>query len=181
MRARGHCTRRAGCCHPSARPNGTLAIAGRWIAVGPTSRTLPLVYVDDVVDALLLAGHEDAATGKVFNIVDPDLVTQRQYLGACQRKFGSELRLRRSPAWLFLLLASGVELLGAALRRPVPLTRYRVRSLRPLENFDLTAASEVLRWQPRIGVQRGMATTFGEATHAPADQMPDGATSNLRG
>ena len=162
-------------------PNGTLAIAGRWIAVGPSSRTLPLVYVDDVVDALLLAGHEDAVTGKVFNIVDPDPVTQRQYLEACRRKFGRELRLLRSPAWLFLLLACGVELLGAALRRPVPLTRYRVRSLRPLENFDLTAASEVLRWQPRVGVQRGMAVTFGEATQAPADQIPDGATSNLRG
>jgi nucleoside-diphosphate-sugar epimerase len=38
-------------------PNGTLAIAGRWIAVGSASQTLPLVYVDDVVDALLLAAN----------------------------------------------------------------------------------------------------------------------------
>src|SRR5690606_39319226 len=34
-------------------PNGTIALAGRWIAVGPGAQTLPLVYLDDVVDALL--------------------------------------------------------------------------------------------------------------------------------
>ena len=48
-----------------------------------------------------------------------------------------------------MLLATAVELLGAVLRRPVPLTRYRVRSLRPLENFDLTAAQTVLGWHYR--------------------------------
>ncbi|MEO7679931.1 MAG: NAD-dependent epimerase/dehydratase family protein, partial [Sphingomonas sp.] len=52
-------------------PNGTLAIAGRWIAVGAPSQSLPLVYVDDVVDALLLASSEPAAVGRIFNVVDP--------------------------------------------------------------------------------------------------------------
>lgn len=149
-------------------PNGTLSLAGRWIAVGPTSRTLPLVHVDDVVDAVLLAAGNDMAVGKIFNIVDPQPVTQKQYLAACRRKLGDGLRLLHLPAWSFLLLAACVELLGAVLRRPVPLTRYRVRSLRPLENFDLTAAKDVLGWQPRLGVERGMVATFG----------PEGATAH---
>src|SRR6185312_13655773 len=55
-------------------PNGTLALAGRWIAGGPAQQTLPLVYVDDVVDALLLAAHAPAATGRIFNLVDPQVV-----------------------------------------------------------------------------------------------------------
>ncbi|HEY1140703.1 MAG TPA: NAD-dependent epimerase/dehydratase family protein [Lysobacter sp.] len=160
-------------------PNGTLSIAGRWIAVGPTSRTLPLVHVDDVVDAVLLAGSSDAAVGKVFNIVDPQPVTQEQYLAACRRKLGDGLRLLRVPTWSFMLLATAVELLGAVLRRPVPLTRYRVRSLRPLENFDLTAALTVLGWQPRVGVERGMAATFGlETTEHPS--LVEGHTGDIR-
>ena len=160
-------------------PNGTLSLAGRWIAVGPTLRTLPLVYVDDAVDAVLLAGTSDAAVGEVFNIVDPRPVTQEQYLAACRRKLGDGLRLLRVPTWTFMLLATAVELLGAVLRRPVPLTRYRVRSLRPLENFDLTAAQTVLGWQPRVGVGRGMAATFGMET---SEQSPlaDGHAGNVR-
>src|SRR5690606_32426994 len=68
----------------------------------------------------------------------------------------------RVPAAAMLALAAGMELLGWLLRRPVPLTRYRVRSLRPLCNFDLGAAAR-LGWSPGIGSTLGMALTFGDA------------------
>ena len=141
-------------------PNGTLAIAGRWIAVGPASQTLPLVYVDDVVDALLLAADAPAATGQIINLVDPQTITQGDYLQRVKHKLGSELRLVRLPTGIFMLLASGVELLGKLLGRSVPLTRYRVRSLRPLANFDISAARTKLGWEPRTGLRRGLDTMF---------------------
>ena len=53
-----------------------------------------------------------------------------------------------------------MELLGKALKRSVPLTRYRVHSLRPLANFDLTAATHDLGWKPAIGVREGLSRTF---------------------
>src|SRR5690606_3185036 len=56
-------------------PNGTIALAGRWIAVGPRTQTLPLVYLDDVVDALLLAVEAPEAVGKVLHVVDPQAVS----------------------------------------------------------------------------------------------------------
>jgi len=156
-------------------PNGTLAIAGRWIAVGPPEQTLPLVYLDDVVDALLLAAESDAALGQVVNVVDPETTTQQEYLDRCRSKLGPELRLMRVKTGVFMALARGVELLGKALHRDVPLTRYRVRSLRPLANFDLTAARTRLGWQPRVGLRRGLDATFGPAQPAPA-QSGDGVS-----
>jgi predicted dehydrogenase/nucleoside-diphosphate-sugar epimerase len=154
-------------------PNGTLAIAGRWIAVGPASQTLPLVYVDDVVDALLLAADTAAATGQIINLVDPTTITQGEYLERVKRKLGSELRLVRLPTGVFMLLACGVELLGKLLRRNVPLTRYRVRSLRPLANFDISAARTKLGWEPRVGLRRGLDTMFATAPVA-ATTVPQG-------
>jgi predicted dehydrogenase/nucleoside-diphosphate-sugar epimerase len=142
-------------------PNGTLALAGRWVAVGDTTQTLPIVYVDDIVDALLLAAEALDAVGHVFNIVDPATVTQADYLERAQRKFGSDLRIVRVPVGLFMALGFGVETLGRLLKREVPLTRYRVRSLRPLANFDLTAARERLGWSPRVGALQGLERTFG--------------------
>lgn len=143
-------------------PNGTLALAGRWVAVGAATQTLPLVYVDDVVDALLLAATAPGIEGQVFNIVDPQPVTQDDYLDRAKSKLGEELKVVRVPTGVFMALARGVELLGTVLRRDVPLTRYRVRSLRPLANFDIAAAQSRLGWSPRVGVVRGLEQTFGD-------------------
>lgn len=142
-------------------PNGTLALAGRWIAVGEGEQTIPLVYLDDVVDALLLAAEAPQAIGHIYNVVDPQRVTQQDYLTRVQRKLGAELRLMRVPVKVFMALGFGVETLGKLLRREVPLTRYRVRSLRPLANFDTTAARDGLGWTPRVGAERGLDLTFG--------------------
>jgi len=142
-------------------PNGTLAIAGRWIAVGSATQTLPLVYVDDVVDALLLAAQAPAAQGQVIHVVDPVSVTQGEYLARVQGKRGAGLKLMRWPTGVLWVLAVGVESLGKLLRRNVPLTRYRVKSLRPLANFDQRVAKDVLGWEPRVGLRRGMDVMFG--------------------
>ncbi|MEO5558590.1 MAG: NAD-dependent epimerase/dehydratase family protein [Dokdonella sp.] len=147
-------------------PNGTLAIAGRWIAVGEPDQTLPLVYLDDVVDALLLAADSEKALGQTINVVDPIAITQQVYLDRAKQKLGAELRLSRVPTGFFMFVARGVELLGTLLKRDVPLTRYRVRSLRPLSNFDTSAARSLLNWQPRVGVRRGLDLTFGPAAAA---------------
>jgi predicted dehydrogenase/nucleoside-diphosphate-sugar epimerase len=142
-------------------PNGVIGLAGRWVAVGSGEVSLPLVYRDDVVDALLLAATRDEALGGTFNVVDPESCTQAQYLARVQRRLGPSLKILRVPQVVFMALAVGVELLGKVLKREVPLTRYRVRSLRPLSNFDLTAARTRLGWAPRIGLKRGLDITFG--------------------
>jgi nucleoside-diphosphate-sugar epimerase len=143
-------------------PNGTIALAGRWIAIGNGSQALPLVYRDDIVDALLLAGEAPQALGRIFNLVDTDSVDRSTYLRRCKAKLGASLKLMWMPEWVFMCLAIGVELLGKVLKRDVPLTRYRVRSLRPLTNFDTRAAREVLGWTPRVGVKKGLDITFGD-------------------
>lgn len=142
-------------------PNGVIGLAGRWVAVGSGAQRLPLVYIDDVVDALVQAETAEGARGRVFNIVDTSSITQEDYLLRAQAKLGSELKRLRVPTWMFMGLGWGVELLGKVLKRDVPLTRYRVRSLRPLANFDTSAAREQLGWTPRVGVEQGLKTTFG--------------------
>jgi len=158
-------------------PNGTIALAGRWIAVGEPTQTLPLVYLDDVVDALLLAADAAPALGQTINVVDPATITQGAYLERAKAKLGDELRVSRVSTGFFMFVARGVELLGKLLKRDVPLTRYRVRSLRPLANFDLGAARNLLGWEPRVGLARGLERTFGAAPAAPA---PPGAPTQAQ-
>jgi nucleoside-diphosphate-sugar epimerase len=72
----------------------------------------------------------------------------------------------RMPVWMLMALASMVELLGKILKRGVPLSRYRIRSLQPLYPFDLTAAATLLNWRPRVGASEGLNRTFPQSKHA---------------
>ena len=140
-------------------PNGVIGLAGRWIVAGNGTRMLPLVYRDDVVDALLLAERSERAWGQVVNVVDPAAITQNDYLQWAGRT--QTLRVLRWPVWVLWILAFKIELLGKMLKRDVPLTRYKIRSLKPLWPFDVAKARDVLGWSPRVGTLDGLKRTFG--------------------
>jgi len=140
-------------------PSGTIGLGGRWVIVGSGNLPLPLVYVDDVVDALLLAEHA-GAPGEIFQLVDQETVTQKEYAAAAKTKLGSALRVQFMPKLVLMTLAVGVEILEKLLKRPLPLSRYRVRSLRPLWPCDGSAAEKRLGWKPRVGVREGLRRTY---------------------
>ncbi len=140
-------------------PNGVIGIAGRWIVAGKGEHHLPLVYRDDVVDALLASERSPDALGQVVNVVDPATVTQNDYLTYARRT--QPLRIVRLPVWVLMILAFKIEILGKLLKRDVPLSRYKIRSLKPLGPFDVSRARDVLGWSPRVGTHEGLRRTFG--------------------
>jgi 2-alkyl-3-oxoalkanoate reductase len=142
-------------------PSGTIGLAGRWLVVGPGKHHVPFVYVDNVVDAMLLASGENVANGSVFQLVDPEPIRQNEYVDYVRRS-GHPVKAMNVPAWLLSLASVGVELLGKLLKRPVPLTPYRVKSIAPLWPCDCSAAYTKLGWKPAVGLKEGLARTFGE-------------------
>ena len=148
-------------------PYGTISLAGRWVVIGPGNIPLPLVYVDDVVDALLLAAHRDGVCGKTFQLVDSKRLTQQQYIDHCREHLGEKIRVVYVPRPVFYVAGVGTGALGRLLGRSVPLTRYRVSSIRGIETFDCSAAQALLGWTPRIGVTRGMQLMFTPIMPAP--------------
>src|SRR5262249_47724341 len=121
-------------------PSGVIGIAGCWIVAGLGSRRLPLVYRDDVVDALIQAAARPEALGQVINLVDTTTsVDQNEYLRHYRIASGRK-RVVRAPAPLLMMAASMVELLAKLLKRELPLSRYKVKSLKPLTPFDVSKA-----------------------------------------
>jgi 2-alkyl-3-oxoalkanoate reductase len=141
-------------------PTGAIGLAGRWIVAGRGDLPLGLAYVDDVADALLLAEERLEAVGHVIQVVDPAAITQNEYIAIAERSLPDSIKSMHAPQWLLLLAAVGVEALGAILKRAVPLTRYRVKSLRPLSPFDVSRASTLLGWSPKTGVRKGLEITY---------------------
>src|SRR3546814_15706798 len=78
-------------------PNGVVSLTGRWVAVGTGSRTLPLVYVDDVVDAVLLAAEDGPANGGTFHIVATDHITHQHYPRLAAKHLVGDAQINRVP------------------------------------------------------------------------------------
>jgi nucleoside-diphosphate-sugar epimerase len=57
---------------------------GIYLHLGGSNR-IPFTYVDNCADAITLAGLKTGADGEVFNVVDDDLPTSRQFLRLYKR------------------------------------------------------------------------------------------------
>jgi len=139
-------------------PYGTIALAGRWIVIGSGSLRCPLVFVEDVVDGLLAAATRADICGSIFHLVDATAVTQDEYIDVCRQALRRPPRVAHAPAWLLYTAGAALEVVGRLVRRGVPLSRYRVRSIRELQ-FDCSAARTKLGWTPAVGVRNGLNTS----------------------
>ncbi len=150
-------------------PYGTISLGNRWVVMGRGNALVPLVYVEDVVDSMICAAERAGVAGSVYQIVDDEVISQTQFLRLCCQKL-KDVKVTYAPMALLYAAATGLELLGRILRRPVPLTYYRLRSLKSGLRFDCTAAYGALGWRPRVGVQEGLRRTFLETQ--PAAEIP---------
>ncbi len=139
---------------------------GRLLILGSGRTELPLVYVDDVVDALCQAAEREVFDGSTFHLVDPEKLTQNDVVAQFLHNTKQQLAVWRLPRPMVYVLALGVSTLADLLRMSAPMSVYRVQSALARSTFDCRAATERLNWRPRVGVRAGLAATF-----RPPDQF----------
>jgi predicted dehydrogenase len=123
---------------------------------GAGTHALPLVLVQDVVDALILALDRPDIEGRTFLLTDPAGVSARDYLRAVEEGSGTRLRVSPTPIWQFYLwdaLKEGVKHLIRHPRRRRPSYRdWASRAHRA--RYDSSATIEALGWRPAGGRER---------------------------
>jgi predicted dehydrogenase/nucleoside-diphosphate-sugar epimerase len=127
--------------------------AGRFVMLGDGEMPLPLVYIEDVVDALLLAAKSNLSHGEVIQVVDPEPWTQNQVLAEVH---GTSVKVVRIPRVAVFAMGGASEVMLGLLGKKSPLSRYRLKSALALRRFDGHRAEELLGWKPRIGVREGI-------------------------
>jgi nucleoside-diphosphate-sugar epimerase len=145
---------------PLMTPDVGHVVGSKIIVLGDGKLVPPLVYVEDVIDAILLAANANVFDGSIFNLVDEEQISQEQIIHEYLRASGQTKRIVHVPRWFLHTAALGLEMLGKAIKRPVPLTRYRLNSSFAPLACDCTAARQKLGWQPRVGVRAGIAETL---------------------
>jgi len=140
---------------PVAALCNALAV-GRWmVLLGAGNTPLPLVHVEDVVDALLLVGQAPAIrSGAIYHVVDPEPISQAAL--AWRLASANGLRVIRLPNAVVNPMALALEGVAALTGQGVPLTRYRLRSSQAALRFDCSKVRAELGWAPRVGLRAGM-------------------------
>src|SRR5439155_23389235 len=133
--------------------NGAIArnAGGRWLVLGDGKLELPLVYIDDVVDAITRAIDKKLVGGEVIQIIDPEHLTQDDVLGLA----GGARPIVRVPRQIVFALGKLSEYPLGALGRQSPVAVYRLRSAMARLRYESDRASVLLGWQPKVGVREG--------------------------
>jgi len=147
-------------------------VGGRWLVLGDGRLPLPLVYLDDVVDALVTALDGPLRGGEVIQLVDPVRLTQEDVLA----RAAPGAAVLRAPRALVFAAGRLSEPVFGALKRRSPVAAYRLRSALARVEFASDRARRLLGWGPRVGVLEGIR----RVTEPAAPEAPLAAAEALR-
>jgi nucleoside-diphosphate-sugar epimerase len=137
-------------CPPAHWGVGMFQSESRVQFWGDGSNKLPLVLVDDVASALVLALGRTDVSGKTFLLTDAPLLSGQEYVDIVSKATGTALRAEPTPIWKFFVVDAFKEAAKNLIKHPnrkVPSYRdWDSRSHRA--QYDNTKTKEVLGWQP---------------------------------
>ena len=134
-----------------------MAGAKRTLWPGPGTARYHLLYIDDLVDAFLLAASEDAAVGESFLIGGPQTPSLNDLLTAIAKSLGKQqARLLRVPVWPFMVLGGVCERVCIPLGISPPIYRRRVEFFVKDKAFSIQKARDCLGFDPKFDMNEGL-------------------------
>jgi acetylornithine/succinyldiaminopimelate/putrescine aminotransferase/nucleoside-diphosphate-sugar epimerase len=137
----------------------------QMLLVGGGRAVAGLCYVDNLIDAAVLALRHEAAPGHAFNVSDGLDVTWRQFTDGLAEGLGCAKVRWSVPYWaasgVGFSLEHGYRLLRrtTGLSTPPLLSRQAVQVLGRNQDFSNRSARETLGWQPRVDYSTGLRET----------------------
>jgi nucleoside-diphosphate-sugar epimerase/predicted dehydrogenase len=145
-----------------------------FVILGDGTRELPLVYVEDVVNAIVLAAENSKFDGSVFHIVDRTHITQNQLVRDYILKNAKNTKVKHVPVAVLYSLAASLEILSKVLNRAAPLSIYRLKSALARMQFDCSRAEKEIGWQPRVGIASGLQETMAAERASSSNNVLEG-------
>lgn len=124
--------------------------------IGNGKFVLPLVYIDNLVDAIITAIEKEESSGKIYNVVDPDNLTKKQYAELLLKKLYPGSRCFYIPYSLLYVTVFFQEILTWILMRKPFLTRYRLASSQKNVLYDSSKIQSELSWNPPVTTQEAI-------------------------
>jgi len=118
-----------------------------------------MVYIDDLVDGMLLCAEKPEALGQVFILAGPRYLTLEEMVTIVANAVGVPPPRGRLPLWPLMMAAVACEAVCRPLRVEPPLYRRRADFFRKNRAFSSEKARLVLGYEPRVDPRDGILQT----------------------
>jgi len=124
-----------------------------FIIIGKGDFSLPLVSIDNLVDAIIMVMQKSEGIGKVYNVVDSNPPTKKQYVESFLKKLYPNAKYIYLPYSMFYGIVYLQEIMINMLKRSPFLTRYRLVSSQKKISYDSSRIRNELKWTPPATMQ----------------------------
>lgn len=131
----------------------------RFFMVGSGKTFFHPVYIDDLIDSLILAGEVEKAVGKVFIIGGERYLTLNDLTNTIAKTLGVSLRKIHLPVFPVKTLAAIIEFVCKPLNIEPPIYRRRIDFFTKNRAFDISKAKKILGYQPKVAIEDGIRLT----------------------
>jgi nucleoside-diphosphate-sugar epimerase len=132
---------------------------GRFVMIGSGEGKHHLIYIQDLVEAMLLAAERPEALGETFILAGAEPVRLRDLVRIIAERLGVRLRRARVPLAPVRLAAVVMEKICQPLGVQPPLYPRRVEFFNHDYAFDISRARRILGFEPRVGLPDGVDRT----------------------
>ncbi len=132
---------------------------GTFIMFGSGKIMYQIVYIDDLIDGIILCGIKDEALGEIFILTGAHPTTLKQLVRSIADAMETQLPRLRLPVMPLYLLGWAMEILFKPLGVSPPIYRRRVDFFRKNRSFSIHKAQSILGFQPKIAMGEGLKRT----------------------
>ena len=133
---------------------------GRLPQIGTGRNLVDLTYVENVVQALLLALNVESAIGKTYTITNDEHIPLWDVICTVLQQLDLPTNLRKISLPVALAAARAMEWQAALTGKEPLLTRYSVAILARTQTYDISAARRDLGYTPCITLADGIERTL---------------------
>jgi nucleoside-diphosphate-sugar epimerase len=137
-------------CPPAHWGVGMFQSESRVQFWGDGNNKLPLVLVEDVASALVLALGKEGIAGQIFLLTDEPFLSGRDYVDIVSKESGTKLRAQGMQIWKFYM----VDVFKEAAKNSIKHPNRKMPSYRDWDSrshrarYDSSKTKEMLGWRP---------------------------------
>ena len=132
---------------------------GRFPMFGSGKTLYHPVYIDNLVDAFVLAMDLNKGNGEAYLIADEEYVSIKDLVQRIGRALAVDVKIKHYPIWPVIIAGHVCEKVCTPLRITPPIFPRRVDWYRQNRAFNINKAKRDLGYNPKVGLDEGLRRT----------------------